>query len=61
MFHLCTPWKRQKTCGFLTFPGGTGMEHWREMDQKTFVTKVVEQLRNLEDWDSYKKVRILTI
>ena len=31
MFHLYTPWKRQKTFGFLTFSGGIEMEHWPEM------------------------------
>ena len=27
IFHFCTPWKRQKTKGFLTFSGGIEMEH----------------------------------
>ena len=31
MFHLNTPWKRQKTYGFLTFNGGIEMERWLEM------------------------------
>ena len=26
-YEFCTPWKRQKTLGFLTFPGGKEMEH----------------------------------
>ena len=26
MFHFCTPWKHQKTCGFL-FSGGIEVEH----------------------------------
>ena len=32
-----TPWKRQTTCGFLTFSGG-GIEkkHWHEMGQSFF-------------------------
>ena len=28
VFYLYTPWKRQKTKGFLTFSGGLEMEHW---------------------------------
>ena len=28
VFHFSTPWKRQKTFGFLTFSGGIEMEHW---------------------------------
>ena len=28
---FCTPWKRQKTFGFLTFSGGIEMWHWTEM------------------------------
>ena len=31
MSHFCTPWKRQKTEGFLTFSGGTEMKHWENM------------------------------
>ena len=30
MSHFHTPWKRQKTKGFLTFSGGIEMEYWRE-------------------------------
>ena len=30
VFHFYTPWKRQKTSGFLTFSGGIEMEHWRQ-------------------------------
>ena len=29
--HFCTPWKRQKTFGFLTFSGGIEMWHWTKM------------------------------
>ena len=28
MFHLYTPWKRQKASAFLTFSGGIEIEHW---------------------------------
>ena len=28
MLHFYTPWKRQKTIGFLTFSGGIEMWHW---------------------------------
>ena len=31
MFDFFTPWKRQKTSDFLTFPGGIEMQHWREI------------------------------
>ena len=29
--HFYTPWKRQKTCGFLTFLGGIETWHWTKM------------------------------
>ena len=29
--HFCTPWKRQKTIGFLTLSGGIEMWHWNKM------------------------------
>ena len=31
MSHFYTPWKRQKTFGFLTFSGGIEMGHWTKM------------------------------
>ena len=31
MFHFNTFWKRLKTIGFLTFPGGIEMEHLLEL------------------------------
>ena len=31
IFHFYTPWKRQKTKGFLTLSGGIEMEHWTKM------------------------------
>ena len=31
MFHFYTPWKRQKTKGFLTFLGGIEIEHWAKI------------------------------
>ena len=31
VFHLYTPWKRQKTKGFLVFSGGIEMEHWAKI------------------------------
>ena len=31
MSHFYTPWKLQKTKGFLTFSGGIEMEHWSKM------------------------------
>ena len=30
MSYFYTPWKRQKTKGFLTFLGGIEIGHWRE-------------------------------
>ena len=33
MSHFYTPWKRQKTYGFLTFSGGIEMWHWTKMDK----------------------------
>ena len=32
--HFYTPWKHQKTKGFLTFSGGIEMWHWTKMGQK---------------------------
>ena len=32
MLHFCTPWKRLKTFGFLTFSGGTKMQHCENID-----------------------------
>ena len=31
--HCYTPWKRQKTFGFLTFSGGIEMWHWTKMGE----------------------------
>ena len=31
MSHFYTPWKRQKTYGFLTFSGGMEMWHWTKI------------------------------
>ena len=31
MPHFYTPWKRQKTYGFLTFSGGIEMWHWTKI------------------------------
>ena len=31
--HFYTPWKRQKTFGFLTFSGGIEMWHWTKIGQ----------------------------
>ena len=32
MSHFYTPWKRQKTFGFLMFLGRIAMEHWAKID-----------------------------
>ena len=37
MSYFYTPWKRQKTFGFLTFSGGIEMGHWREKDYWVFL------------------------
>ena len=31
MFSFDTPWKHQKTFGFLVFSGGIKLENWPEM------------------------------
>ena len=31
MFDFYTPWKHQKTEGFMTFLGGIEVEHWLKM------------------------------
>ena len=42
MFHFYTPWKLQKTFGFLIFSRGIEVEHWlkmgllSQMSSKTF-------------------------
>ena len=38
MFYFYTPWKFQKTLGFLMFSGGIEMKHWLEKTkpEKTF-------------------------
>ena len=33
MFHFYTPWKRQKTFGFLLFSDGIEMEHWANQEK----------------------------
>ena len=37
MSHFCTPWKHQKTKGFLTFSWGIEMEHCLKMDGTRWV------------------------
>ena len=40
MFHFYTPWKRQKTFGFLKFPGGMEMGHkWINIANYQIYTK----------------------
>ena len=34
MFDFYTPWKRQKTQGFLTFSDGIEMENWGKTDER---------------------------
>ena len=38
--HFYTPWKCQKTFGFLTFSGGLKMWHWTKMGWKTRKSKI---------------------
>ena len=33
MFSFYTPWKHQKTFGFLVFSGDVKLDHWPEMDK----------------------------
>ena len=33
MIHFYTPWKCQKTSGFLAFSGGIEIDHWPEMSE----------------------------
>ena len=37
MLHFYTPWKRQKTRGFLTLSGGMEIEHWLIMGQRLVI------------------------
>ena len=39
--HFHTPWKRQKTYGFLTFSGGIKMWHWTKMGLQVVSTHIV--------------------
>ena len=41
MFHFYTPWKHQKTGGFLMFPGGIAVEHWLKMGQELLMKPVI--------------------
>ena len=38
MFYFYTPWKRQKTFGFLTFSGGIEIEYWARMGEVPNIT-----------------------
>ena len=49
VFHFYTPWKRQKSRGFLTFSGGIEMEHCRLMEFSKMKAAV------LRNWDIWKK------
>ena len=41
MYHFWTPWKRQKTSGFLVFSGGTEMGHWLQMGQQQLYSEMI--------------------
>ena len=55
MFYFCTPCKRQKTFGFLTFSGEIEMEHWanKELINKLLMKK--EEVFNLSTWQDLVK------
>ena len=45
MFYFYTPWKHQKTGGFLMFSGGIEVEHWLKMAWPNFVSFKAWSLR----------------
>ena len=52
MSHFYTPWKRQKTIGFLTFSGGIEMYYWTKRVNApiTFVIAIINR------WQFYWKI-----
>ena len=44
MFNFSTPWKRQKTFSFLSFSGGTEIEHWDKTDWYKWCNYVVIEI-----------------
>ena len=58
IFHFYTPWKRQKTKGFLTFSGVIEIEYWAKMckrDLSRFQFKF--QTKHLKKWSICLKFR----
>ena len=56
MFHLYTPWKHQKTFGFLTFSGGVGMEYWAKTSlELTSSEKIAAFFATYDVFTNYKK------
>ena len=46
--HFYTPWKRQKTKGFLTFSGGIEMWHWTKVKNiQVFATEMFKVDNNI--------------
>ena len=51
MSYLCTPWKSQKTMGFLTFLGGVQIGHSHDMAINDVATLFYHEL--LQKWEKF--------
>ena len=56
MLRFYTPWKRQKTRGFLTFSENTKIENWLQIG---YVAKISKKLTFPNPW--YAHVRVTCI
>ena len=58
MFPFYTPWKNQKTRGFLTYSGVIEREHWLEIDQHIFSPRpsrsYITKITYIENYPSQK-------
>ena len=55
MFQFYTPWRRQKTPGFLTVSRDTEREHWPEMS----LYQKVDTLLKIIILETFKKLRLV--
>ena len=60
MFHFYTPWKHQKTFGFLNFLGVIEMEHWAKMTLNTPIIVLQHHRRHTcfpKNFEKFSKTR----
>ena len=60
LFPFCTPWKYQKTRGFLIFSGGVEREQWYEIGY-CLVGKHPFRLKSLELFENFPYLGIIDI